>query len=153
MIDQDVDWLRAILRTCAVFWHEGDGVYRRISRVGEHADEPGPVAYLEGPNQRYLLLANLAERELSFFVLLDRNKPKEDPVSQEPKRVVQGDIKAEARPASVDVDRPRAAPLVEDTSVIGGVDEVSGAPVIRPKAPTGRADESTRATDPRERHP
>jgi hypothetical protein len=43
-----------------------------------------------------------------------------------------------------------AGPLVEDATVIGGVDKKTGAPVIRPKTPDGKADESTEATDKRE---
>lgn len=40
-------------------------------------------------------------------------------------------------------------PLVEDASVVGGLD-ANGAPIIRPKTPEGRADESVTPTDPRE---
>lgn len=42
-------------------------------------------------------------------------------------------------------------PLVEDTSVVGGFDEQTGAPVIRPKTPDGKADESVQPTDRREK--
>lgn len=62
--------------------------------------------------------------------------------------VVGGRIEAKASPAHAS----NITPLVEDTSVVGGVDEESGAPVIRPRTPGGRADESTCATDPREGH-
>lgn len=43
----------------------------------------------------------------------------------------------------------KIGPIVEDTTVVGGVD-IHGAPVIRPKTPDGRADESVRPTDRRE---
>jgi hypothetical protein len=39
---------------------------------------------------------------------------------------------------------------VEDETVVGGEDE-NGAPVVRPKTSDGKADESVRPTDPRER--
>jgi hypothetical protein len=42
------------------------------------------------------------------------------------------------------------APLVEDTQSVGGVDEATGAPVIRPRTPDGKADAQTVPTDPRE---
>lgn len=48
-------------------------------------------------------------------------------------------------------DEPRCGLLVEDTSVSGGVDASTGAPVIRPKTSQGRVDESTIPTDARER--
>ncbi len=44
-----------------------------------------------------------------------------------------------------------STPLVEDTQTVGGVDKATGAPVIRPKTPEGKADRLTEATDPRER--
>ncbi len=44
-------------------------------------------------------------------------------------------------------------PLVEDTSVVGGTDKDTGAPVIRPKTPDGKADGMTEATDPSENAP
>lgn len=49
-------------------------------------------------------------------------------------------------------EQPESKPglLVEDTSVVGGTDAKTGAPVIRPKTPHGRADESVVPTDPRE---
>lgn len=40
--------------------------------------------------------------------------------------------------------------LVEDATMVGGVDAVTGAPVIRPKTPDGTADESVIPTDARE---
>ncbi len=43
------------------------------------------------------------------------------------------------------------APMVEDTQTVGGVDKTTGAPVIRPKTPEGKADSVTEATDPNER--
>jgi hypothetical protein len=50
-----------------------------------------------------------------------------------------------------DKSKPAPGPLVEDTSVVGGVDAKTGAPVIRPKTPQGTADEATIPTDQRER--
>jgi len=44
-------------------------------------------------------------------------------------------------------------PLVEDTSVVGGTDKETGAPVIRPKTGDGKADKLTEATDARENAP
>lgn len=41
--------------------------------------------------------------------------------------------------------------LVEDTTVAGGEDATTGAPVIRPKTVPGKVDESTNPTDQRER--
>lgn len=46
---------------------------------------------------------------------------------------------------------PKIGLLVEDTTVVGGVDAQTGAPVVRAKTPDGRADESTVPTDARER--
>lgn len=46
---------------------------------------------------------------------------------------------------------PVRTPIVEDTQTVGGVDKTTGAPVIRPKTPEGKADRLTEATDPRER--
>lgn len=52
-------------------------------------------------------------------------------------------------------DKPKpnkpATPIVEDTQTVGGVDRETGAPVIRPKTPDGKADKLMEATDPRER--
>jgi hypothetical protein len=48
---------------------------------------------------------------------------------------------------------PRPTPIVEDTQMVGGVDKTTGAPVIRPKTPEGKADRLTEATDPRENSP
>lgn len=45
---------------------------------------------------------------------------------------------------------PRPSLLVEDETVCGGLDAETGAPVIKPKTPDGRADESMKPTDPRE---
>lgn len=42
-------------------------------------------------------------------------------------------------------------PIVEDTQSVGGTDKTTGAPVIRPKTPDGKADSMTEATDPNER--
>lgn len=49
-------------------------------------------------------------------------------------------------------EKPKAAPgpLVEDTSVVGGTDKKTGAPVIKPKLPNGKCDESMTPTDKRE---
>ncbi len=41
-------------------------------------------------------------------------------------------------------------PLVEDSTVVGGYDK-NGAPVIKPKTPDGKADESVKPTDKREK--
>ena len=48
-------------------------------------------------------------------------------------------------------DKPKSGPLVEDTQTVGGRDKKTGAPVVRPKTPEGKADKMTEATDPRER--
>lgn len=51
-------------------------------------------------------------------------------------------------------EKPKKAPvgpIVEDETCVGGVDPSTGAPVIRPKTPTGKADESVEPTDRRER--
>lgn len=47
-------------------------------------------------------------------------------------------------------EKPKAGPLVEDTSVVGGTDKETGAPVIKPKTPDGKCDESMTPTDRRE---
>ena len=49
-----------------------------------------------------------------------------------------------------DEKTPKPGMLVEDTSVVGGVDKKTGQPVIRTKAPDGKADKLTEATDKRE---
>lgn len=46
---------------------------------------------------------------------------------------------------------PVRGPIVEDESVVGGIDKETGQPVIRPKTPEGTADKVTEATDPSER--
>ena len=48
-------------------------------------------------------------------------------------------------------EKPQPGPLVEDTQTVGGTDKETGAPVIRPKTPDGKADSLTEATDPSER--
>ena len=63
-------------------------------------------------------------------------------------RVIDGSVAAQAKSATV-TNRP--APLVEDTTVVGGVDRVTGQPVIRPRAPDGTAGPQTESTDPSER--
>lgn len=68
-------------------------------------------------------------------------------MSNEPK-IVQGAVSASAKPAQAG-NRP--APLVEDTSVVGGTDRQTGAPVVRPKGTDGKGDAMNEATDPRER--
>ena len=47
---------------------------------------------------------------------------------------------------------PKSKPgiLVEDSTVVGGTDSKTGAPVIRAKTPEGTCDESTIPTDKRE---
>lgn len=69
-------------------------------------------------------------------------------MSNEP-RVISGTIKAQASTATA--SNVRRGPIVEDTSVAGGVDRVTGAPVIRPKAQDGKGDNMNETTDPRER--
>ena len=61
------------------------------------------------------------------------------------RKVIVGGIAAKASPAKIST-----GPLVEDTSVVGGTDKETGAPVIRPKTSGGRADESVEPTDKRE---
>ena len=51
------------------------------------------------------------------------------------------------------VDEKKPGLLVEDESVVGGVDAGTGAPVIRPKTPDGTADAGTIPTDEREAAP
>jgi hypothetical protein len=63
-------------------------------------------------------------------------------------RIIQGGVAASANPAKAG-NKP--GPLVEDASVVGGVDRQTGAPVIRPKGPDGKGDKMTEATDQRER--
>lgn len=63
-------------------------------------------------------------------------------------RVIDAGVGAKAGPAKIST---KPGPIVEDTSVVGGVDAKTGAPVVRPKTPDGRADESTKPTDPREK--
>ena len=63
--------------------------------------------------------------------------------------VIDGGISANANPAAAGNKPAVRGPLVEDTSVVGGVD-LSGAPVVKPRTPDGRADESMRPTDRRE---
>lgn len=55
-------------------------------------------------------------------------------------------------PENSDKQAPPPTPglLVEDESVIGGTDKETGAPVIKPKTPAGKADESVEPTDKRE---
>lgn len=48
-------------------------------------------------------------------------------------------------------DKPVRGLIVEDTTVVGGIDKKTGQPVIRPKTPEGTADKVTEATDPSER--
>ena len=43
--------------------------------------------------------------------------------------------------------KPKPGIIVEDTSVVGGTDADTGAPVIRPKTPDGKADSKTKPTD------
>lgn len=79
-----------------------------------------------------------------------REGPPQGGTMSNEKRVIEGGIAAEAKGAQFgNVKRP--GPLVEDESVVGGVDAATGAPVIRPKDPEGKADRMTESTDPRER--
>lgn len=64
-------------------------------------------------------------------------------------KVINGGIDATANPAQFG-NRPPAAPLVEDTTVVGGVDKETGQPVVRPRTPSGGGGSMTEATDPRE---
>jgi hypothetical protein len=47
-------------------------------------------------------------------------------------------------------NKPKPGPLVEDETMVGGIDKKTGAAVIRPKTPDGKADSLTEATDKRE---
>lgn len=66
------------------------------------------------------------------------------------RRVIGSDVSAKAGSAQAG-NRPAPAPLVEDTSVVGGVDRQTGAPVVRPRGTDGKGDDLNEATDPRER--
>jgi len=48
--------------------------------------------------------------------------------------------------------KPVRGVIVEDETVVGGVDAQTGAPVVAPKTPQGEVSENVTATDPRERH-
>jgi len=63
-------------------------------------------------------------------------------------RVIQGGVSAQSNPARAG-NRP--GPLVEDTTVAGGIDRQTGAPVIRAKGCDGKGDTLNETTDPRER--
>tara|TARA_R100001086_G_scaffold211678_1_gene127684 strand:- start:4855 stop:5073 length:219 start_codon:yes stop_codon:yes gene_type:complete len=69
----------------------------------------------------------------------DSNKP----------RIIEGTADAAADDSEAHVNR--RGPIVEDSTVVGGIDADTGAPVIRPKNPDGNADSQTEATDPGER--
>lgn len=64
-------------------------------------------------------------------------------------RVIEGTMNVKGNPAHFS-NLGAPGPLVEDTSVVGGTDAETGAPVIRPRTPSGGADESVRPTDARE---
>lgn len=64
-------------------------------------------------------------------------------------RVIDGGIDAHANPAQFG-NKPVQTPLVEDTTVVGGVDKATGQPVVRPRTPSGGGGAMTEATDPRE---
>lgn len=64
-------------------------------------------------------------------------------------RVIDAGIDAQANPATFG-NKPIQAPLVEDTSVVGGIDRQTGQPVVRPRTPGGDGGSMTEATDPRE---
>ena len=68
-------------------------------------------------------------------------------MSNEP-RIIQAGVSASADVAKA--TNVRRGPLVEDTSVVGGVDRETGAPVIRPRTTEGGADKMTEATDRRD---
>lgn len=61
----------------------------------------------------------------------------------------------EQKPQTESEQKPKQQPgiLVEDTSVVGGRDKVTGQPVVRPKTPEGTAGRLTEATDARENAP
>lgn len=63
-------------------------------------------------------------------------------------RIISGGVNAAAGAAK---SGNKPGPLVEDTSVTGGVDRATGAPVVRAKGPDGKGDRLTETTDPRER--
>ena len=48
--------------------------------------------------------------------------------------------------------QPQPGLLVEDTTMAGGTDVTTGAPVVRPKGQDGKADASVKPTDIRESH-
>lgn len=60
-----------------------------------------------------------------------------------PKKVIECD-------GNVTSQKAKTGYIVEDTTVVGGTDEQTGAPVIRTKTPEGIADATTEATDARE---
>ena len=66
------------------------------------------------------------------------------------RRIIDGGVSAKADTATGG-NKPRPAPLVEDSTVAGGIDRATGAPVIRPKTPDGKGDRLNETTDPRER--
>lgn len=68
------------------------------------------------------------------------------------KKIIEGAVEAQADSAkATNMPVSRApTPLVEDATVVGGVDRETGAPVIRPKTPDGHADSKTESTDPSE---
>ena len=67
------------------------------------------------------------------------------------KHTIGGDVEAKAEPASASIDgAAKPGPLVEDSTMVGGTDKATGAPVIKPKTPGGGADSTMESTDPRE---
>ena len=58
--------------------------------------------------------------------------------------------KSKGKVMAQEQEKNKSGLLVEDTTVVGGTDAQTRAPVIRPKNPaTGQCDESTKPTDPR----
>lgn len=67
----------------------------------------------------------------------------------EPKKVIGADIDAVAKPSKTEAGG-KVGPLVEDTSVVGGVD-ATGAPRIVSRTPDGGVQEDVKPTDPHDR--
>jgi hypothetical protein len=66
MIDDDIDYLKAILTTGLKVWWRNSGVLEPVSEIGEHCEERGPVAYLRRGTGHYVALDNC---EPSDFII------------------------------------------------------------------------------------
>lgn len=67
------------------------------------------------------------------------------------KHTIGGDVEAKAEPASASLSNaPKPGPIVEDSTMVGGIDKETGAPVVKPKAPGGGSDSTMESTDPSE---